>query len=162
MFTEYFRAGGPVMYVVFGAWVVVLAAVFDRVAYATGRAWRRPGLQIAACATVRQLEEARQRVSLERRRSERGLERIDAVSQIATSIGLFGTVLGIARSFFARGTDLGLAAPEVLASGLATALFTTIAGLMVFLFGQGFLIAYREWQAFCERGVEELLGGVEA
>ena len=40
MFTEYFRAGGPVMYVVFGAWVVVLAAVFDRVAYATGRAWR--------------------------------------------------------------------------------------------------------------------------
>jgi biopolymer transport protein ExbB/TolQ len=77
------------------------------------------------------------------------------VSQIAVSVGLFGTVVGIAQSFFARGGELDLAAPEVLASGLSTALFTTIAGLVVFLFGQGFLIAFDEWQAFCERDLED-------
>ena len=53
----------------------------------------------------------------------------------------------------ARGGELGLAAPDVLASGLATALFTTLAGLVVFLFGQAFLIAFDDWREFCERGV---------
>ena len=54
-----------------------------------------------------------------------------------------------------------LAAPDVLAAGLATALYTTIAGLVVFLFGQAFLIAYREWLDYCERGFERPAGGVE-
>jgi biopolymer transport protein ExbB/TolQ len=75
---------------------------------------------------------------------------------------LFGTVLGLARAFFARGTGLGLEAPQVLASGLATALFTTIGGLIVFLFGQGFLILFREWLAYCERDVDRLVEAEEA
>ena len=63
---------------------------------------------------------------------------------------------GLAQAFFARSDALELAAPEVLARGLSTALFTTIGGLIVFLFGQAFLILWREWEAFCERGVEPL------
>ena len=92
----------------------------------------------------------------ERERARCGVERIEAVSQIATSVGLFGTVLGIAQSFFARGGG-GLAAPEALAAGLSTALYTTIGGLSVFLFGQAFLILFADWCAFCDRGLGDLL-----
>ena len=44
MFTHYFEAGGPVMYFVLGAFVVVLAAIFDRLLYGLGILFRRPGL----------------------------------------------------------------------------------------------------------------------
>ena len=138
MLLPYLEAGGPVMLAVVGAWIVVLAGMLDRMAYAAGRCLRR----------VRDIR-------AEAARARRGLERIDAVSQLATSLGLFGTVLGIARSFLARGTEgNALAAPEALAAGLSTALYTTLAGLAVFLVGQAFLIAYREWLAWCERGLE--------
>jgi biopolymer transport protein ExbB/TolQ len=154
MFAEYFEAGGPVMYVVLAAWVVVFAGVLDRLLYLIGRARRRPVRHIESLLRQGGVGAAREALAAERELGDRGLRRIDAVSQIATSIGLFGTVLGIARSFFARGGDLGLAAPDVLASGLATALFTTLAGLVVFLFGQGFLIAFEDLRDFFERGVD--------
>lgn len=158
MFAEYFEAGGPVMYVVLAAWVVVFAGVLDRLLYILGRARRRPVRHIRRLLVERGAGVAREALDEERRRGDRGLRRIDAVSQIATSIGLFGTVLGIARSFFARGGEMGLAAPEVLASGLATALFTTLAGLVVFLFGQAFLIAFEDWREYLERGVTARIG----
>lgn len=160
MFAEYVEAGGPIMYACLVLWVVVLAGVLDRIVYALGRVARRPRRAIESALTGGQKPSARVQLHAERLRAERGLGRIDAVSQIATSVGLFGTVCGIASSFFARGTG-SLAAPEVLASGLSTALFTTIAGLCVFLFGQGFLIVYGEWQAFCDRGLDEVLAPAE-
>ena len=153
MLAEYFQAGGPVMYVVLAAWVVVLAGVLDRLLYALGRASRRPIRRMETLLRTGDVRAARRAFDEERLRGDRGLRRIDAVSQIATSIGLFGTVLGIARSFFARSGELGLAAPDVLAAGLATALFTTLAGLVVFLFGQAFLIAFDDWREYCDRAV---------
>ena len=159
MFARYFEVGGPVMYAVLAVWILVLAGVLDRLFYAAWRAWRRPLRYVRALMSTGDLSAARSRLEHERLRSARGLTRIDAVSQLAPSIGLFGTVLGIAQSFFARGMELGLAAPEVLASGLATALFTTIGGLIVFLLGHAFLILWREWEGFCERGVESLVPG---
>ena len=150
MFAEYVEAGGPVMFAVLGTWIVVLAGVMDRLLYALGRIGRRPLRNARALRAGGDAEQARRLVGDERVRAERGLSRIDAVSKLATSIGLFGTVLGIAESFFRRGSDLELAAPAVLAHGLSTALFTTLGGLVVFLFGQGFLIAFDEWLAWCE------------
>jgi len=41
MLAEHFHAGGPVMYALLAAWVVVLAGVLDRLAYLALRAWRR-------------------------------------------------------------------------------------------------------------------------
>ena len=157
MFAKYVEAGGPVMIVVLALWVLVLAGVLDRLLYALVRAWRRPRRSVQDLLRSGDVLAAQTRVESERLRAARGLGRIDAVSQIAPSVGLFGTVLGLAQSFFARGDELGLAAPEVLASGLATALFTTLGGLLVFLLGQGFLIVWREWEAHCERGLETLL-----
>ena len=157
MFAREFELGGPVMFLVLAAWVVVLAAVFDRLLYALGTAFRRPLSRSRRLAAASHREVACGHLERERRRAARGLARIDAVSQMATSLGLFGTVLGISRAFFARGAELGLAAPEVLASGLSTALFTTIAGLIVFLLGQGFLIVWNEWQEMRERAWSRLI-----
>ena len=162
MFAEYFEEGGPVMYAVLAAWVLVLAGVLDRLIYAGGRVARRPLRAAEGFIAEGRLDAARVTLELERLRAERGLARIDAFSQLATSLGLFGTVLGIAQSFFARGAELGLAAPEVLASGLATALYTTVAGLAVFLFGQTFLIAFGEWLSALERGFSARLVHAEA
>ena len=83
--------------------------------------------------------------------------RLDAISQLATSVGLFGTVVGIARSFL-DGSDVGgLADPAALAAGLSTALYTTVGGLAVFLVGQLALLVFREWVGWSERGLEDLL-----
>jgi biopolymer transport protein ExbB/TolQ len=139
------------MYVLLATWVVVLAGILDRLAYALGRFWRQP--LAGARKLIRDGDPAGARRLMERERAlaASNVERIDAVSQIAPSLGLFGTVLGMAQAFFARQQELNLAAPEVLAGGLATALYTTIAGLIVFLCSQIFLIAWREWQERCER-----------
>ena len=124
MFREEFITGGPVMYALFAVWVVTFALILERGSYWLFRPLRRD----------RPAD------------PERNLERIDDLTQVATSLGLFGTVLGIAQSFFARGETLSLNAPEALAAGLATALFTTIAGLAIFLSGQIALFFFR-WLA---------------
>jgi MotA/TolQ/ExbB proton channel family len=153
-----FEAGGPVMWVVFSAWIVVLAGVLDRLAHALGSALRRPHRAALALARGGDVQGARAALQRERQRAQRGVDRIDGISQLATSIGLFGTVLGLARAFFQTGGEtLSLAAPEVLASGLSTALFTTLGGLVVYLFGQLFLVCWREWSRWCERDVIEAL-----
>lgn len=161
MLAEYFHAGGPVMYVLLAAWVVVLAGVLDRALYALHRLWRRPLRRVIELARSGAKGEARAELERERLRAARGIQRIDAVSQLSTSIGLFGMVLGLAQTFFSEGLHQ-IAPPDVLASGLAVALFTTVGGMVVFLAGQGFLIVWEEWLAFCERGLEDLLGTGEA
>lgn len=140
------RVGGPIMYLVLVAWVIVLAGAIERTFYAVMCVLRRPGAKAAALRRSGRAAEADALMLRETRRAHGTLDRIDRVSQIATSIGLFGTVVGIAKGFLSRGgTGNASASLEALAGGLSTALFTTIAGLVVFLFGQGFLIVYREW-----------------
>ncbi len=140
------RAGGPIMYLVLAAWVIVFAGAIERTLYAVACVIRRPQARAAALRRRGLSDEAEAFLRAESRRAHGSLDRIDRVSQIATSIGLFGTVVGIAQGFLSRGgTGDAAASLEALAGGLSTALFTTIAGLVVFLFGQGFLIVYREW-----------------
>jgi biopolymer transport protein ExbB/TolQ len=153
VFHEEFAAGGPLMYALLALWIVVLAGVLDRVVYLVGRAFRQPAIAWIAQSLRGDRARAARGRRRERKRAERGLSRIDAVSQLATSVGLFGTVVGIAQSFFARG-GAQVASAEVLAAGLGIALYTTIAGLMVFLFGQAFLIAYAEWLSWADRRLE--------
>ena len=157
MLAPYFEAGGPVMYLVLALWVIVLAGVLDRLLYALGALLRRPLHRCQKLIARGRGDEALACAEAESVRAARGLARIDAVSQIATSVGLFGTVLGITQSFFARGLGAALAAPEALASGLATALFTTVGGLIVFLFGQAFLIVWNEWHDPRQRALAEVM-----
>jgi len=144
MFRDEFLIGGPVMYVIFGVWVLVSALVLERLLFWTRRMFSKNPVAIGDAA-----EELAQRLLTH---ADLNLDRIDGLSHLATSLGLFGTVLGMTKAFFGRGEELSLAAPEVLASGMATALFTTVAGLIVFLVGQSFLLLFRWWtEAAVER-----------
>lgn len=148
---DYVRLGGPLMYAVLATWLVVLAGAVDRLLYAVGRGLRRPGAAAAAARRAGNAEEASAGLQREALRARRGLGRIDTVSQLATSVGLFGTVVGLAQGFLGRGgTSDNAMSLQALGDGLSTALFTTIAGLVVFLFGQAVLLAYREWLEYVE------------
>lgn len=155
MWWTYLEQGGPLMLAVLVAWVVVLAGVLDRLLYAVGRALRQPRRRVRELRLSGAVDEAKLLVDEERERALRGVARIDGISQLATSVGLFGTVIGIAQGFVSRGGSADAASSlDGLAQGLSTALFTTIAGLFVFLFGQASLIAYREWLDACDRSLD--------
>ncbi|KAA3609572.1 MAG: MotA/TolQ/ExbB proton channel family protein [Planctomycetota bacterium] len=160
MLAEYFRLGGPVMWLVLAAWVVVLATSLDRASYWLGTVYRRPIGRLLEVARLQGRDAALLELELELHRAEHGLGRLDAASQIATSIGLFGTVLGIAQAFFSRGDEAGAVDPQVLASSLSTALFTTIAGLAVFLIGQVFLALFQELAAGLDHRGQRALASV--
>jgi len=151
MFAEYFRLGGPVMGLLLVAWALALAVVIDRLVYWLALPMRHPLRRLEDIAARDGREAARLSLDAETDRADRNLARLDAVSQLATSLGLFGTVLGLARVFFSRGEGGGITAPEALASGLSTALFTTVTGLVVFLFGQSFLLLFSEFEAILQR-----------
>jgi len=137
MFREEFEIGGPIMYALLGVWVLVLSLILERLIYWAGRLLRRPRLAESEAELARE--------------ADQNVARIDGLSHLATSMGLFGTVLGIATAFFSRGTDLALSAPEVLAAGMATALFTTVAGLSIFLLGQASLLVFAWWREMAQR-----------
>ncbi len=73
------------------------------------------------------VEEAASQVILE---LERYLNTLGTIAEIAPLLGLLGTVTGIIRMLAAVG-EAGLGNPMILSSGLAEALITTAAGLIV-------------------------------
>jgi biopolymer transport protein ExbB len=66
----------------------------------------------------------------EMNRLERNVSYLAGIANVATLLGLFGTVTGMIASFFAM-KSAGISSPEVLAGGISQALFTTAAGLAV-------------------------------
>jgi biopolymer transport protein ExbB/TolQ len=144
MVAQEFARGGPLMLLVFACWVVVLALVMDRVLFWLSVLLSRPLARMRRESNQGRItsHEIEREVRELLEGSRQNLGRIDSFSQIATSVGLFGTVVGIARSFLAKGGGEVLAAGDALMTGLSTALYTTIGGLVVFLFGQVALVAF--------------------
>lgn len=70
------------------------------------------------------------------------------VSNLAPLLGLLGTVWGLTIAFMSIATEGGLGKPEQLANGIAQALITTIAGLVVAIPA---LVAYYWLKAKVER-----------
>lgn len=66
----------------------------------------------------------------ERTKLEKNLNILGTLGNIAPLIGLFGTVLGIIHAFHAMAVN-GSAGPSVISAGIAEALITTAAGLVV-------------------------------
>ncbi len=64
-------------------------------------------------------------------RLERYLSALGTIANIATLLGLLGTVTGNIRSFGVLGTMGAVGDPSLLAKGIAEALLTTAAGLIV-------------------------------
>lgn len=67
----------------------------------------------------------------ELRRLEKNLPVLELVVTIAPMLGLLGTVVGIIRSFNVLGATAGITDPAILSIGIAEALITTAAGLIV-------------------------------
>ena len=87
------------------------------------RRWGRPMLEIEQAVM-----DAGDRVSDSLKRFVRVFH---AISNVAPLIGLLGTVLGMIESFEMMSSRESLGRPEMLASGISTALVTTAGGLMV-------------------------------
>lgn len=66
----------------------------------------------------------------QRTKLEKNLSILGTLGNIAPLIGLFGTVVGIIRAFHSLSVS-GSAGPSVVAAGIAEALITTAAGLVV-------------------------------
>jgi len=69
-------------------------------------------------------------IEYEVKKLETGLTYIKNIATIAPLLGLLGTVIGVYQSFDAI-TQKGLGDPTVFSNGIAIALITTIAGLIV-------------------------------
>jgi biopolymer transport protein ExbB len=69
-------------------------------------------------------------IEYEVKKLESGLTYIKNIATIAPLLGLLGTVIGVYKSFEAI-TKSGLGDPTVFSNGIAVALITTIAGLIV-------------------------------
>jgi len=74
-------------------------------------------------------DEAMDRARALVRRSKQHLRTLAVTSSLGSSLGLFGTVVGMSSSF----GGVRLSNPEVIITGLQTALNTTIFGLTVYL-----------------------------
>jgi biopolymer transport protein ExbB len=81
------------------------------------------------------LAEAREIAETEGVRQAAGLNQqivyLADIGTISPMLGLFGTVLGIIRSFSAVATDVASTKPQILAAGVSEALVATAAGLLV-------------------------------
>lgn len=66
----------------------------------------------------------------ERAKLEKNLNVLGTLANVSPLIGLFGTVIGIIRAFHAMALN-GSAGPSVISAGIAEALITTAAGLVV-------------------------------
>lgn len=62
---------------------------------------------------------------------ERRMNILDVIISIAPMLGLLGTVTGIIKSFNVLGSLQGIGGPGALSAGIAEALITTAAGLMI-------------------------------
>jgi biopolymer transport protein ExbB len=69
-------------------------------------------------------------IEYEVKKLETGLTYIKNIATVAPLLGLLGTVIGVYKSFEAI-TQQGLGDPTVFSNGIAIALITTIAGLIV-------------------------------
>lgn len=90
---------------------------------------------------------------------ERGLAMLSFIVTAAPLLGILGTVLGIISSFELLGDTGGLRDPREVSGGIAEALVSTAAGLVVSLLALFPLMIFR---AYCERGLGRLEALVSA
>ncbi|MDA0803966.1 MAG: MotA/TolQ/ExbB proton channel family protein [Planctomycetota bacterium] len=84
---------------------------------------------------------------------ERGLAMLSFIVTAAPLLGILGTVLGIISSFELLGDTTGLRDPREVSGGIAEALVSTAAGLVVSLFA---LLPLMLFRARCDRGLSRL------
>ncbi len=135
-----------------------LLAVSNRHGDAVSRVMRRT-LDFLTKNPKATLAEAREIAETEGTRQASGLNQqivyLADIGTIAPMLGLFGTVLGMIKAFSVVANDIAATRPMMLASGVAEALVTTAAGLMI---GIPAMAAY----AFFRGRVQGLIADLEA
>lgn len=133
-----------------------LLAVSNRHGEAVARIMRRT-LDFLAKNPKATLVEAREIAETEGTRLTAGLNQqivyLADIGMIAPMIGLFGTVLGMIRSFSAVAQDVSATKPALLAAGVSEALVATAAGLVV---GIPAMAAYAFYRGRVNRLIAEL------
>jgi len=135
-----------------------LLAVSNRHGEAVARVMRRtvdfltknPRATIAEAREIAETEGTRQASKLNQQ-----IVYLADIGTIAPMLGLFGTVLGMIKSFSVVANDIATTRPMLLASGVAEALVTTAAGLLI---GIPAMAAY----AFFRGRVQSLIADLEA
>jgi biopolymer transport protein ExbB len=87
------------------------------------------------------------------RRLERGLDSVALLATLGPLLGLFGTVVGIVVVFDRLAGAAGVVSPSQLAGGIGTALYTTVAGLIV---GMLALVSHRFLASLTDQAVAQL------
>ncbi len=89
----------------------------------------------------------------EEKRTTRFMMVLDTIVTLAPLLGILGTVLGIIESFEVLGTESGRADPLAVTGGIAKALITTAAGLIIAILT---LIPYNYYRSRVERCLTEI------
>ena len=135
-----------------------LLAVSNRHNEAVARIMRRtldfltknPRATVAEAREIAEAEGVRQASNLNQQ-----IAYLADIGAIAPMLGLFGTVLGMIKAFSVVASDIASTRPMMLASGVAEALVTTAAGLMI---GIPAMAAY----SFFRGRVQSLIADLEA
>jgi biopolymer transport protein ExbB len=152
-----FERGGFLMWPLLLLSMVSLTVVAERLLF-----WIREGRQPARAAlegALRDLDLDRRdpgsvevAIGYEQRRLERGLMIIDTTITAAPLLGILGTVLGIIQSFELLSATVAVD-PLAISGGVAKALVTTAAGLVIALLA---LFPLNLLRTRVERRIEEL------
>ena len=86
------------------------------------------------------------------KRMRKNMGVLDTMITIAPLLGIFGTVTGIIMSFEALGTS-GIGQPQIVTSGIAQALITTAAGLIIAILS---VLPYNYFNAKVENAVSSI------
>lgn len=133
-----------------------LLAVSNRHGEAVARIMRRtldfltknPRATVADAREIAETEGTRQAAGLQQQ-----IVYLADIGTVAPMIGLFGTVLGMIKSFSGVATDVGAAKPALLAAGVSEALVATAGGLLV---GIPAMAAYAYFRGRSQRLIAEL------
>lgn len=87
------------------------------------------------------------------RELDRGVDTIGLLTTLSPLLGLFGTVVGIVLIFHQLDASEGVVSPHQLAGGIGTALYTTVAGLIV---GMCALISHRYLLGLVDSAIAQL------
>lgn len=169
MLYSWFVQGGPWMWPILGLSVLGLMIVLERSFYWLRYAWvsdpirrraillRREtaGRERDPIARIAALEPLTARMEADRllRAARRGVGALEVFASLSTSLGLFGTVVGVSLSF--QAISSGNSGSVVY--GLGVALFTTVLGLVVHLYCAVFASFFTFLADRFESGVEAAL-----
>lgn len=137
---DYIEQGGPIMYILLTLNIIGFALLFWKTFSLIDAKKHFDGTvedlknRLKSLVDINDSDVAlnilKDEVQITVHRLESGLNTIKIIASIAPLLGLLGTVIGILSAFRVI-SDSGLSNPSLFAGGIAMALLTTVAGLIV-------------------------------